>query len=208
MNGGIDPDDRFDMTTFPEPSERRAQERLYRESQRNEESDLIRIKHLNELEERPAGRGKMPELNLDGLFTDGGEEEAEEARIRAGSPPGREPYRGQLVSLFSRRKVILDELRVRIKELGEVDKQIEQRATALGPKGGRGDLIGWALKKRWTRLLATHGALLKRLLGWLGEAHCADNWECAHRDGMLCDDVCAEKQNLATLGAAERVRTE
>lgn len=133
----------------------------------------------------------MTELKLDGLFDKQGGDN--------------DPYRGTLAGLFAQRRVLLREIKDKLFELTALNQQIEQRAQmVIVGYTGVGRLGRWLMRRAWKRVLRHHDVSLRDLIA--DGKHCADSWECCHREGLLCDDACAEQHNLRRLMEREKAQ--
>ena len=100
----------------------------------------------------------MNELDLEGLF---------------GDPAA--PYRDALGALFAQRKVLLHELKAKLDEISENNRQIAYRAMAVATYAGPGWLQRWLVKRAWRRIFHAHDIALMTVLNDLGPWVTAQN---------------------------------
>ena len=116
-----------------------------------------------------------------------------------------EPYRGTLAGLFAQRRVLLDEIKAKLRELVQLNEAVESRAQmVIAGYTGVGRLGRWLQRRAWKRIFRCHDVSLSSLLSDMPKGHCAERWECGHREGVTCDDAQAERLNMKALIADEK----
>lgn len=156
---------------------------------------------LGEYDERMQ---RVGELDLEELFSsdsltdqDVAQSWLKKQKVVNEGPGGGDPYRSSLAGLFAQRKVLLDEVKVKLEELARLNGQIEQRASmVLVSYTGVGRLGRWLLRRAWKRIFRSHDVSLTGLLSDMPKGHCADHWECKHDPGVDCDTVREERRGL------------